>query len=356
MPIGVTEVVSSETAADYLYGLAAGEFVAARDQLVRALRAAGRRELAAEVKALRRPTLLAAELNRALRAGPGELGRLLEAAAALRHGHERLLAGDPVDLAALRSTHRDAAGALAARAERHRDAIGALLERASLDEAQHPELRAAVFEREPSPAIGFDVLGPVPDLAPGTSGTREAPPAGPVPPSRDPAGDGVSSGRLPGQGSSGRLAGEGRPGGHLAGEGMAGGDLAGEGRPGDELPPPGGGSDRGAQDRASRQAASVVRDRAVGTHDEAVHALALARRRLDAAARGEERAATRVAELEQRLVEARRHRDDSGLKLEQARTAIQRAEARVEDASTGLERAEADLARIPPDGPERSSG
>jgi chromosome segregation ATPase len=100
----------------------------------------------------------------------------------------------------------------------------------------------------------------------------------------------------------------------------------------------------------------VVRDRAVGTHDEAVHALALARRRLDAAARGEERAATRVAELEQRLVEARRHRDDSGLKLEQARTAIQRAEARVEDASTGLERAEADLARIPPDGPERSSG
>ncbi|MFL6185898.1 MAG: hypothetical protein ACJ745_13955, partial [Actinomycetes bacterium] len=53
-----------------LYRLPPGEFVAARDQLARQLRAAGGREAARRVAALRRPSISAWAANQLARAAP----------------------------------------------------------------------------------------------------------------------------------------------------------------------------------------------------------------------------------------------------------------------------------------------
>ncbi|MDP8988077.1 MAG: hypothetical protein M3N11_06985, partial [Actinomycetota bacterium] len=55
---------------DQLYELEPRHFVAARDRLVRELRAAGERQAAAAVKGLRRPTVVAWALNQVARAHP----------------------------------------------------------------------------------------------------------------------------------------------------------------------------------------------------------------------------------------------------------------------------------------------
>ncbi len=142
----------------YLYGVEAAGFVAARTALVKSIRAGGDKELAASVKSLRKPSLIAAELNRSLRASVDELRLLLEAASELRNGHRAVLSGRPVDLAALQRAHRHAAAAVAAHASRDRDRVAAILEAASLDEAYDATLRAGTFAVEPSPASGFDLF------------------------------------------------------------------------------------------------------------------------------------------------------------------------------------------------------
>ncbi|MGV3758916.1 MAG: hypothetical protein ACO1PW_05150 [Actinomycetota bacterium] len=62
-----------------LYDLRPEEFVAARDALVKELRAAGERGEATAVKALRRPSAAAAALNRAARSRPELLEAVLHA-------------------------------------------------------------------------------------------------------------------------------------------------------------------------------------------------------------------------------------------------------------------------------------
>jgi hypothetical protein len=303
--IEASDIASTEVAAGYLYGLGAGEFVAARDQLARSLRAAGRRDLAAGVKALRRPTVVAAQLNRALRAAPTGTERLLTAAGELRRGHQALVAGEAVDLAALRTNHRAAAREVADRAERDREAVEAILERVSLDDAQHAGLRAATFDREPEVAIGFELLGPLPPAAPSPPVDREEPTP------QVPAGDDRHIGvREP-----------------AAEDAQAGGH------------------------RPELDRSSLARDRASSAHGEAVHASSLAQRRLEAAVKGEQRAAVRVQELEQRLVEARRHHDESGVRLDQAVAAVELADARVTEAADRLHQADAELARVSGEGP-----
>src|SRR3954451_21313497 len=64
---------------DELYGLALDEFVPRRDALAKRLRADGRREEAAEVAALRKPSVAAWAANQAIRSQPraarGRAGR-----------------------------------------------------------------------------------------------------------------------------------------------------------------------------------------------------------------------------------------------------------------------------------------
>lgn len=67
-----------------LYGLAPGEFIAARDALVKQARAAGDRELAAGIKALRRPTAVAWVANQLARRHPGEVRALADLGEQLR--------------------------------------------------------------------------------------------------------------------------------------------------------------------------------------------------------------------------------------------------------------------------------
>lgn len=154
------DIDSEEAAADWLYSLAPDAFVDNRNQLVKQLRADGRRDLAALVASLRRPTVIAGELNRVLRADPARLEALIDAAVAIRDGHQDMLDGEMVDIAALQREHRQAAIDLSERADRNQTEIHAILASASLDDSIHDRLRAASFAEAPAPQTGFDLLTP----------------------------------------------------------------------------------------------------------------------------------------------------------------------------------------------------
>jgi hypothetical protein len=80
-----------------LYGLPPGEFVAARNAKVRELRASGRREIAAAVGRLRRPSLNEWALNMAARTHPDVVAAWVEAVADVRAVQEAAAAGQRVD-------------------------------------------------------------------------------------------------------------------------------------------------------------------------------------------------------------------------------------------------------------------
>jgi hypothetical protein len=87
--------VEIEDAVAGLYRLPLAEFVAARDQLARQLRAAGDREAALRVAALRRPSVSAWAANQLAQAVPHAMAELLEVGAALRQAQQDALAGQP---------------------------------------------------------------------------------------------------------------------------------------------------------------------------------------------------------------------------------------------------------------------
>ncbi|MGW5388012.1 hypothetical protein [Nocardia sp. NPDC003963] len=101
-----------EVAAD-LYGLAPGDFVAARDTRARAAAASGDRDLAAAITALRKPTVAAWAVNTLVRAAPGEVDALLRLGADLRTA-QRQLSGER--LRELTGQRRQVVEALAGRA------------------------------------------------------------------------------------------------------------------------------------------------------------------------------------------------------------------------------------------------
>ncbi|MFC9077943.1 hypothetical protein ACFTY7_13085 [Streptomyces sp. NPDC057062] len=79
-----------DAVADELYALAPGDFSAARDKRVKAARAAGDRDLAEQIRRLRRPTLAAWASNLLVREQPDETERLLQLGEALRQAHQNL--------------------------------------------------------------------------------------------------------------------------------------------------------------------------------------------------------------------------------------------------------------------------
>lgn len=78
---------------DALFAGPAEDFVAARDALVKELKAAGDKEAAAEVKALRRPTVAAWAVNQVARTSEKDVTALLEVGDRLRDAHDALLEG-----------------------------------------------------------------------------------------------------------------------------------------------------------------------------------------------------------------------------------------------------------------------
>jgi hypothetical protein len=157
-------------AADELYALDPADFVAGRTALVRRLRAEKRRDVAAEVAKLRRPTPAAWAVNQLARTRRAEVEALLGMGRDLRTAQERVLGGaDAGVLRAATKARRDAvaaltaaaAGLLAARGagvDAHLPGVTATLEAASLD----PELGAAVvagrLSTESEPPSGFGGL------------------------------------------------------------------------------------------------------------------------------------------------------------------------------------------------------
>ncbi|WP_131803638.1 hypothetical protein [Pseudofrankia saprophytica] len=162
--------------ADELYGLAPGEFVAARGERVSAAKAAGDRALAVAVGKLARPTVAAWLVNLLVRAEPEQVGELLDLGVVLRDvqaagsGDElrRLSVRRHVLMAAL--TRRAADLAVAAGQQVSDDAGRALagtLEAALADPGAALAVRAGRLTR----ALSYAGLGPVEAVstAPATS-------------------------------------------------------------------------------------------------------------------------------------------------------------------------------------------
>jgi hypothetical protein len=177
--------------ADELYGLPDAEFTAARDALAKRLRGERRRDEADEVKALRRPSVAAGAINRAVREHGAD--DLLAAGEALRDAHDALLSGDG-DAASVRE-------ATAAEREAVRDfarlALGedatasteqkvrATLHAASVDDEVRERFAAGRLERDAE--AGAD---PMALLAGGSSTTKPTPSAAAKPRGGKPGGSG----------------------------------------------------------------------------------------------------------------------------------------------------------------------
>lgn len=155
----MTPIPSLDAVIAALYGGPLDGFVAARDALVKEVRAAGDRDLANRIKALRKPTVAADALNQALRQDPDALEHLLAAVERLRATQEAMLAGgagsgEPADFAADQRAYRLAVEAVAAKAASNEIEVRAALEAAAIG-GQADRLRAAAFATLPEPTGGF---------------------------------------------------------------------------------------------------------------------------------------------------------------------------------------------------------
>lgn len=172
--------------ADQLYGLAPEEFTAARDQAAREAASAADKKA---VKALRKPTAAAHEINRLTRARPDDVDSLLGLGAELRAA----MGGDPTEVRRLTEQRRDLIGSLVARdlpAQVQQD-VTATLEAATAD----PDLGAAVRSGRLVKPLRYAGFGAVPDLGDALAtplrvvraGPSASPPSPPPSPGRAPA-------------------------------------------------------------------------------------------------------------------------------------------------------------------------
>jgi hypothetical protein len=155
---------------DELYALDPNDFVAARNELARALRKAGDRRRAAEVATLRRPTPAAWAVNQLVRHHRAEVDDLVRRGEELRAAqYEALAGGAPGDLRQAGRARRDAVAALAERADAllagrggaagaHAAEVTATLEAASLDAGAAAEVLAGQLSSELQPPSGFGVF------------------------------------------------------------------------------------------------------------------------------------------------------------------------------------------------------
>jgi hypothetical protein len=192
-------VAASARAPEDLYGLPLEEFTPARDVLAKELRAAGRKDEAAEVKSLRKPSVAAWALNRVARDHPEAIGRLRTAGADLREAQQEAMSGDAGRLREASRALSDeidrvaelAAGALQAAGRpvsaAQQEKLVATLRTAAVDAAAGEALVRGVLVDDLEPT-GFSLLG-----AP--SGDAPAPARRPAP-KTTPDGDGARS--LPG--------------------------------------------------------------------------------------------------------------------------------------------------------------
>jgi hypothetical protein len=166
LPSPVVVAVTLTEVADELYGLSPAEFTAARDEQARAARGSGRRDDAAAIRKLARPTTSAWLVNQLTRHDARQLGRLFDLGEALQEA-QRTLAGDRLrELSAQRrqivSDLLQVAAGLAQRAGQPAspavlDEVRATLEAALAD----AEAREAVRTGRLTKALAYAGLGEV---------------------------------------------------------------------------------------------------------------------------------------------------------------------------------------------------
>jgi len=159
---------------DDLFGLPAGEFTAARNDLAKRLKAAGEAEQAENVRSLAKPTVPAWAVNQLARAEKSKVRRLLDAGEKMRAAHERALsdrAGE--DFRKATETERALVQELTDDARRMLEDAGnpasdqvvkrisETLRAASTDEEARELLEAGRLTKELEPA-GFGALAGVP--------------------------------------------------------------------------------------------------------------------------------------------------------------------------------------------------
>lgn len=147
-PIAIPKGVP-EDAVDALYGLPLDEFTPRRDELVKELRSGGKRDEAAWVKALRKPSATAWLVNQLARTQRKDAGRVLDSSDALRAAQERALAreGSRDELAGAGAEHADAMRALLAKAPGLLDSQGGSPSDTTLERAAET-LRAIPLDDE----------------------------------------------------------------------------------------------------------------------------------------------------------------------------------------------------------------
>lgn len=154
-----------------MYEVAPEKFVAARDALVKRLRAADDKAGAAKVAKLRRPPLTTWALNQIARRTPEVIEAMLAAGGELRAAMQRALDGDASglrqahseDRAAVETVISDAAARLEAGGYSVTDAVrsrmAATLRAATVDEAVAARLRSGTLEQDQdAPGFGIDAL------------------------------------------------------------------------------------------------------------------------------------------------------------------------------------------------------
>ncbi len=155
---------------DALYAAPPAMFTKARDALVKELRAEGLRAEADRVRRLRRPSRIAAELNRLAREDPARLAALMDAEDLLASVQRRMLDGT-ADAATLREAETAEAAALGAFPGGPE--IHAALRFASRSPARAEDLQRGRLVEDPGPddlegpfALGPARPSPAPAAAP----------------------------------------------------------------------------------------------------------------------------------------------------------------------------------------------
>ena len=165
---------------DVLYDLPLEEFTKARNDLATRLRKAHQSDAAGEVRALKKPTVVAWAANRLVRDEPKLTTELLDAGEALRETQQRALAGKakPDEVGAAAAAERDAIRSLLAAARKHLggratppllDKLAQTLRAAAVDDSARKLLEHGRLSEELK-AVGF---GPLEAVTPAKRGGDE---------------------------------------------------------------------------------------------------------------------------------------------------------------------------------------
>lgn len=166
----IAAVPDLEQELDALFALPGAEFTKARNDLAARLKKAHQDEAAAQIRALKKPTVVAAAANTLVRSEPKLVVSLLRAGDRLREAQQRALAGNarPQEVNDAASAERDAIRELVAAARTllsgpSLDKLSQTLRAAAVDPASRALLERGRFTEELK-AVGF---GPLEGIEPG---------------------------------------------------------------------------------------------------------------------------------------------------------------------------------------------